>query len=171
VDRSYRIQMVVKSGRQPTCIEGRPNSRRSDQRERPSLPVALGISLLVLRCSNEQNALHIDLPASSNAIMRRAHPYRGENLEPGKDAHRELDPGPGIREQPRPLSLNRGGTCSPTQQDLISINHPFGIFKRQRRRLLPWHLSIEIKPRGMRSLCLLIRGPTATCTNAPSERT
>jgi len=51
--------------------------------------------------------------------MRRARPYRGENPEPGKDVHGELDlrpgirePGkdvhgeldlrPGIREQPRP---------------------------------------------------------------------
>ncbi len=28
-------------------------------------------------------------------------PYRGENPGPGKDAHEELDPMPGIREQPR----------------------------------------------------------------------
>jgi hypothetical protein len=34
------------------------------------------------------------------AIMRRARPYRGENHGPGKDFHRELDPTPGIREQP-----------------------------------------------------------------------
>jgi hypothetical protein len=27
-------------------------------------------------------------------------PYRGENPEPGKDACGELDPSPGIREQP-----------------------------------------------------------------------
>ena len=32
----------------------------------------------------------------------RARPYRGENPEPGKDVHGELDPWPGIREQPRP---------------------------------------------------------------------
>jgi hypothetical protein len=31
--------------------------------------------------------------------MRRVHPYRGENPEPGKDVHGELDPWPGIREQ------------------------------------------------------------------------
>ena len=34
--------------------------------------------------------------------MRRARPYRGENPEPGKDVHGELDLRPGIREQPRP---------------------------------------------------------------------
>ncbi len=32
--------------------------------------------------------------------MRRAQPKRGENSGPGKDRHRELDPRPGIREQP-----------------------------------------------------------------------
>ena len=45
---------------------------------------------------------HIDPPTSSYAIMRRVHPYRGENPEPGKDVHGELDPTPGIRERPRP---------------------------------------------------------------------
>src|SRR5260221_13483974 len=30
-------------------------------------------------------------------------PYRGENPAPGKDVHGELDPTPGIREQPRPI--------------------------------------------------------------------
>ena len=49
-----------------------------------------------------KRASHIDPPASSYAIMRRARPYRGENHGPGKDFHRELDPTPGIREQPRP---------------------------------------------------------------------
>jgi len=33
---------------------------------------------------------HIDPPASSYAIMRRARPYRGENPAPGKDVHGEL---------------------------------------------------------------------------------
>jgi hypothetical protein len=47
-----------------------------------------------------ERASHIDRPASSYAIMRRARPYRGENPEPGKDVHGELDPTPGIREHP-----------------------------------------------------------------------
>jgi hypothetical protein len=42
-----------------------------------------------------------DPPASPDAIMRKACSYRGENPGPGKDAYRELDPKPGIREQPR----------------------------------------------------------------------
>lgn len=58
-----------------------------------------------LRCSKGQNALHtLNPPASPYAIMRRACPYRGENNGPGKDIHRELDPTPGIREQPGSFS-------------------------------------------------------------------
>src|SRR5262249_14925588 len=45
-------------------------------------------------------ASHIDPPASSYAIMQRACPYCGENPEPGKDVEGELEPRPGIREQP-----------------------------------------------------------------------
>jgi hypothetical protein len=33
--------------------------------------------------------------------MQRASPYCGENPGPGKDVRGELDPTPGIREQPR----------------------------------------------------------------------
>src|SRR5262245_5144050 len=47
-----------------------------------------------------KRASHIDPPKSPSAIMRRASPERGENSGPGKGLHRELDPGPGIREQP-----------------------------------------------------------------------
>ena len=41
-----------------------------------------------------ERASHIDPPASSDAIMRKACSCRGENPGPGKDAHRELDPKP-----------------------------------------------------------------------------
>jgi hypothetical protein len=51
-----------------------------------------------------KRASHIDPPASSYVIMRRACPYRGENPGPGKDALRELDHWPGIREQPGSFS-------------------------------------------------------------------
>jgi len=37
-----------------------------------------------------KRASHIDPPASSYAIMRRASPYRGENPEPGKGVEGEL---------------------------------------------------------------------------------
>src|SRR5262249_50773383 len=60
--------------------------------------IALGLAML----ERAKRASHIDPPASSYAIMRRARPYRGENNEPGKDVHGELDPTPGIRELPRP---------------------------------------------------------------------
>src|SRR4030095_9402109 len=40
---------------------------------------------------SERLRLHIDPPASSYAIMRRAGPYRGENSGPGKDDRGELD--------------------------------------------------------------------------------
>ena len=67
----------------------------------PAGTLALVRSPLALRCSKRaKRASHIDPPASSYAIMRRACPYRGENNGPGKDVHGELDPTPGIREQP-----------------------------------------------------------------------
>src|SRR5438874_12471925 len=47
-----------------------------------------------------ERASHIDPPASSYAIMQRASPYCGENPGPGKDVRGELEPRPGIREQP-----------------------------------------------------------------------
>ena len=67
----------------------------------PAGTLALVRSPLALRCSKRaKRASHIDPPASSYAIMRRACPYRGENNGPGKDVHGELDPTPGIREPP-----------------------------------------------------------------------
>jgi hypothetical protein len=53
-----------------------------------------------------KRASHIDPPASSFAIMRRACPYRGENPGPGEDADGELDGRPGIRERPRHIGLS-----------------------------------------------------------------
>jgi hypothetical protein len=40
--------------------------------------------------------------------MRRASPYRGENPGPGEDVEGELEPRPGIREQPRPIPVING---------------------------------------------------------------
>ena len=62
--------------------------------------VALGLAML----TRKQNAAsHIDPPASSNAIMRRARPYRGENHRTRQGCHGELSICPGSREeQPRP---------------------------------------------------------------------
>ena len=63
--------------------------------------IALGLAML----DRAKRASHIDPPASSYAIMRRTRPYRGENPVPGKDVRGELDPTPGIREQPRPRAV------------------------------------------------------------------
>jgi hypothetical protein len=64
--------------------------------------IAPGFAML-----KSKRALHIDPPASSYAIMRRACPYRGENHEPGKDMFGEFDRRPGIREQPGPFASFR----------------------------------------------------------------
>jgi hypothetical protein len=50
--------------------------------------------------------------------MRRACPYRGENNGPGKDVHGELDPTPGIREQPG----SKPAVISPLASGLLLLN-------------------------------------------------
>ena len=67
-----------------------------------------------------KRALHIDLPASSYAIMRRARPYRGENNGPGEDVGGELDLTPGIREQPGPLPT---GLVAPYRAVCLSLSY------------------------------------------------
>ena len=57
--------------------------------------IALGLAML----KRANRASHIDPPASSNAIMRRARPYRGENPEPGKDVTESLTPRPELENQ------------------------------------------------------------------------
>src|SRR5215831_10361385 len=70
----------------------------------PAGTVAVVRSLLVLRMLKRANrASHIDPPASSYAIMRRAcAPTAERTLDPARMFDEELDPRPGIREQPRP---------------------------------------------------------------------
>jgi hypothetical protein len=58
--------------------------------------IAPGFAML----KRAKRASHIDPPASSYAIMRRASPYRGENPGPGEDVEGELETRPGIREHP-----------------------------------------------------------------------
>src|SRR5205823_12220045 len=60
-----------------------------------------------------ERASHIDPPASSYAIMQRASPYCGENPGPGKDVRGELEPRPGIREQPGSNSTELAETTHP----------------------------------------------------------
>ena len=76
-----------------------------------------------------KRASHIDPPASSYAIMRRACPDRGENPEPGKDVHRELDLTPGIREQPGSFATDR---CAPKIAPCL-------LFPESDAKSEPWH--------------------------------
>jgi hypothetical protein len=55
-----------------------------------------------------KRASHIDPPASSYAIMRRACPYRGENPGPGKDVLESLTTGPELE--------NSQGHSRPTEE-------------------------------------------------------
>src|SRR5262249_49949110 len=91
---------------QPTCIAGhRIPADEISGNERPCRDAGVGeIALGLAMLKKAKRASHIDTPASSNAIMRRARHYRGENPEPGKDVMESLTPRPGFREQPRPMS-------------------------------------------------------------------
>jgi transposase len=81
---------------QSTCIVGRrlPADQISGN-ERPCRDAGVGeIALGLAMLKRANRASHIDPPASSNAIMRRARPYCGENPEPGKDVTESLTPRP-----------------------------------------------------------------------------
>ena len=113
VDRAHRIQMVVKGGCQSTCIVGRrlPADQISGN-ERPCRDAGVGeIALGLAMLKRANRASHIDPPASSNAIMRRARPYCGENPEPGKDVTESLTPRPELENDQDPTrksSVQRG---------------------------------------------------------------
>ena len=77
-----------KEAAESACIVGQPSSRRPAGNERPCRDAGVGaIAPGFAMLERAKRASHIDPPASSYAIMRRVHPYRGENPEPGKDAH------------------------------------------------------------------------------------
>jgi hypothetical protein len=87
----------------------------ADQREPTSLPGRWRWCDRPWLCDAQESkrASHIDPPASSYAIMRRAGPYRGENRGPGEDVEGELEPRPGIREQSGSLTAwPPTGACS-----------------------------------------------------------
>jgi hypothetical protein len=145
-----------------SCIAGQPNSRRSAGTNVPAGTLALVRSLLVLRCSREQNALH--------TLIRQRHltpscggacPLCGENPGPGKDVHGELEPRPGIRERPRrladveyarrPVSLRSIATkfaCQFLRLGLAYGRRPSARFKRQwkRRREPKWRSLAAVRP-------------------------
>jgi hypothetical protein len=96
------VKMVAFQFFESGCIAGQPSSTPTSGSERPCRDAGVGaIAPGFAMLERAKRASHIDPPASSYAIMRRARSYRGENPEPGKDVHGELDPTPGIREQPR----------------------------------------------------------------------
>src|SRR5262252_1772746 len=78
-----------------------------------------------------ERASHIDPPASSYAIMHRASPYCGENPGPGKDVHGELDPTPGIREQPgskaERLKTSTSRPLCPPKVGITTMRCEFGL--------------------------------------------
>ena len=82
--------------------------------------IAPGFAML----KRAKRASHIDPPASSYAIMRRASPYRGENPGPGEDVEGELEPRPGIREQP---GSNSAGSPRRSPCPIQSCNRPSGL--------------------------------------------
>jgi len=88
--------MVIKGGSYSACIAGQPSSRELAGNARLCRDAGVGaIAPGFAMFERAKRASHIDPPASSYAIMRRARPYRGENPVPGKDVHTEsLTPGP-----------------------------------------------------------------------------
>src|SRR5215467_5290532 len=100
--------MVINGGWQSTCVAGQPYSRWFSGTS-TSLPGRWRWCDRPWLCDapESKRASHIDPPASSYAIMRRASPYRGENPGPGEDVEGELEPRPGTREQPGSDSVIR----------------------------------------------------------------
>jgi hypothetical protein len=93
--------MVIEGGRRPTSIRQSKSRRTTSGNQRPCRDAGVGAIAPGFAMLKKASALsHIDPPASSYAIMRRACPYCGENPEPGKDILESLDRRPGIREQP-----------------------------------------------------------------------
>ena len=127
--------MVVKGGCQSTRIVGRrlPADQISGN-ERPCRDASVGeIALGLAMLKRANRASHIDPPASSNAIMRRASPYCGENPEPGKDVTESLTPRPEL-ENSQDLHRTLGlfgkrqapinGTLHRPEEALISVSSP-----------------------------------------------
>jgi hypothetical protein len=102
-----------------------------------------------------KRASHIDPPTSSYAIMRRAGPYRGENPGPGEDVEGELEPRPGIREQPG---------SGPTKLT-VSITSPL----YPRKRTLEWVKQDQDDPPVCRRRCSQYRRTLSSSWNRRPE--
>ena len=119
-----RAKMNVFAVRAAQLAESRPASGS----ERPCRDAGVGeIALGFAMLKRAKRASHIDPPASSYAIMRRARPYRGENPAPGKDAHGGLTPRPELENVPAgTLALVRSLLvlrCSREQNALHTLIH------------------------------------------------
>ena len=101
VGRRHRVQMVIEGGCRSTCITASSSSRLPAGDDVPAGTLAVVRSSQALRCSTEQNALH--------TLIHQRHltpscggpaPTAERTLDPARMIGRELDPRPGIREQP-----------------------------------------------------------------------
>src|SRR5262249_35919397 len=89
VDRWNSVYLVEQGGRRVTNVDRLPQKREKNV---PARTMAVVRSSDFLRALEQRDRdCNIDPPTSSYAIMRRARPYRGENSEPGRDDHGELD--------------------------------------------------------------------------------
>jgi hypothetical protein len=113
----FRQLIVEQYNSAPLCRASRPTGRRRrlprnehneitgfpqhSGKRRPCRDARLGaIPPGFAMLKRAKRASHIDPPASSYAIIRRASPYRGENPGPGKMLTESLNPGLEFREQP-----------------------------------------------------------------------
>ena len=81
--------MVIKGGCPATSIANYRIPADHGGVQGPCRDVGVGAIAPGFAMLKKASASHIDPPASSYAIMRRACPYRGENHEPGKDVYGE----------------------------------------------------------------------------------
>src|ERR1700732_1190008 len=94
--------MVIEGDSHPDRVIEKTNSRLPAGKRSPCRDVAVVRSLLVLRCSREQNALHTLIHQRHLTPSCGGHaPTAERTLDPARIIGRELDPRPGIREQPR----------------------------------------------------------------------
>ena len=81
---------MVKNG--DCCLAGVTESLPIGGKRRPSRDDGDGeFDRFFARAREDDRDCNIEPPASPYAIMRRVHPYRGENSGPGKDIVGKLD--------------------------------------------------------------------------------
>src|SRR5262249_44879787 len=134
-----------------------------------------------------ERASHIDPPASSYAIMQRTSPYCGENRGPGKDVYGELDPTPGIREQPgsiashrqdryvRPISAMPQRATEPVRRSETSLSAISDFMHRSKNHhysinssAIPDSGSGTVSPSAFAVLRLMVRSTLVACCTGRS---